>query len=54
MVARATISALPSFRGVTTREHTVAAPGGRALRVLEDGAPDGVPVIAQHGTRGRA
>jgi pimeloyl-ACP methyl ester carboxylesterase len=34
------------------REHTVEAPGGRTLRVLEDGDPGGVPVIAHHGTPG--
>jgi pimeloyl-ACP methyl ester carboxylesterase len=34
------------------REHTVEAPGGRTLRVLEDGVPGGVPVIAHHGTPG--
>lgn len=34
------------------REHTVEGPGGRALRVREDGAPDGVPLVAHHGTPG--
>jgi pimeloyl-ACP methyl ester carboxylesterase len=34
------------------REHTVEGPGGRTLRVLEDGAPGGVPLIAHHGTPG--
>jgi pimeloyl-ACP methyl ester carboxylesterase len=34
------------------REHTVEGPGGRTLRVLEDGDPRGVPVIAHHGTPG--
>ena len=34
------------------REHTVEGPGGRTLRVLEDGDPGGVPVIAHHGTPG--
>jgi pimeloyl-ACP methyl ester carboxylesterase len=34
------------------REHIVEAPGGRTLRVLEDGDPGGVPVIAHHGTPG--
>lgn len=31
---------------------TIAGPGGRALRVLEDGDPGGVPVLAHHGTPG--
>jgi pimeloyl-ACP methyl ester carboxylesterase len=35
-----------------SREHTVAGPGGRALRVREDGDPDGVPVLVHHGTPG--
>jgi pimeloyl-ACP methyl ester carboxylesterase len=34
------------------REHAVKGPGGRALRVLEDGDPNGVPLIAHHGTPG--
>jgi pimeloyl-ACP methyl ester carboxylesterase len=34
------------------RDHTVEGPGGRVLRVREDGAPDGVPVVAHHGTPG--
>jgi pimeloyl-ACP methyl ester carboxylesterase len=33
-----------------TLEHTVSAPGGRTLRVREDGAPDGVPALVHHGT----
>jgi pimeloyl-ACP methyl ester carboxylesterase len=33
-------------------EHTVEGPGGRTLRALEDGDPDGVPLIAHHGTPG--
>jgi pimeloyl-ACP methyl ester carboxylesterase len=35
-----------------SREHTIAGPGGRALRVLEDGDPGGVPLITHHGTPG--
>jgi pimeloyl-ACP methyl ester carboxylesterase len=35
-----------------SRERTVAAPDGRALRVLETGDLDGVPVIVHHGTPG--
>jgi len=35
-----------------TLEHTVSAPGGRTLRVREDGAPDGVPALVHHGTPG--
>jgi pimeloyl-ACP methyl ester carboxylesterase len=31
---------------------TIAGPDGRALRVLEDGDPGGVPVLAHHGTPG--
>jgi pimeloyl-ACP methyl ester carboxylesterase len=34
------------------RDHTVTSPDGRALRVREDGDPNGVPVIAHHGTPG--
>jgi pimeloyl-ACP methyl ester carboxylesterase len=34
------------------REHTVEGPGGRTLRVVEDGDPGGVPLIAHHGTPG--
>jgi pimeloyl-ACP methyl ester carboxylesterase len=37
---------------VATREHTVSGPGGRELRVRELGDPDGVPVLAHHGTPG--
>jgi pimeloyl-ACP methyl ester carboxylesterase len=40
------------IRLMPAREHTVEGPGGRALRVLEDGDPGGVPVIAHHGTPG--
>ena len=34
------------------RDHRVAAAGGRTLRVLDYGDPDGKPVIAHHGTPG--
>jgi pimeloyl-ACP methyl ester carboxylesterase len=34
------------------RDHSIIAPGGRVLRVREDGDPDGVPLIAHHGTPG--
>lgn len=34
------------------RDHTVEGPGGRTLRVFEDGDPEGVPLIAHHGTPG--
>jgi pimeloyl-ACP methyl ester carboxylesterase len=37
---------------MTAREQTIPGPGGRALRVREDGAPDGVPVVVHHGTPG--
>jgi pimeloyl-ACP methyl ester carboxylesterase len=37
---------------VATREHTVAGPDGRALRVREFGDPDGVPLVGHHGTPG--
>jgi len=37
---------------MTRFEHTVEGPGGRALRVVEDGDPGGVPLIAHHGTPG--
>jgi pimeloyl-ACP methyl ester carboxylesterase len=37
---------------MTAREHTIPGPGGRALRVREDGAPDGIPVVVHHGTPG--
>jgi pimeloyl-ACP methyl ester carboxylesterase len=37
---------------MAAREHTVDGPGGRALRVLEDGDPSGVPLITHHGTPG--
>jgi pimeloyl-ACP methyl ester carboxylesterase len=33
-----------------SREHTISAPDGRRLRLLEDGDPDGVPVLVHHGT----
>jgi pimeloyl-ACP methyl ester carboxylesterase len=33
-----------------SREHDIAGPGGRTLRVLEDGDPSGVPVLVHHGT----
>jgi pimeloyl-ACP methyl ester carboxylesterase len=35
-----------------SREHTISAPDGRRLRVLEDGDPDGVPLLLHHGTPG--
>ena len=34
------------------RSSTIEGPGGRTLRVREDGDPDGVPLIAHHGTPG--
>lgn len=34
------------------REHTIAAPDGRVLKVREDGDLDGVPVVVHHGTPG--
>ena len=34
------------------RMHEIAGPGGRTLKVLEDGDPDGAPVIKHHGTPG--
>ena len=37
---------------MSTREHTVAGPGGRALRVRDFGDPAGVPVVVHHGTPG--
>ena len=37
---------------VAAREHNIEGPGGRTLCVREDGDPDGVPVIAHHGTPG--
>ena len=37
---------------MAVREHTVEGPGGRSLRVREDGDPAGVPLIAHHGTPG--
>jgi pimeloyl-ACP methyl ester carboxylesterase len=37
---------------MTAREHTIPGPGGRALRLREDGALDGVPVVVHHGTPG--
>jgi pimeloyl-ACP methyl ester carboxylesterase len=40
------------IRDLTTPEHTIDGPGGRALRVREAGALDGVPVIVHHGTPG--
>jgi pimeloyl-ACP methyl ester carboxylesterase len=33
-------------------EHTVSGPGGRALRVREAGALDGMPAVVHHGTPG--
>ena len=37
---------------MTTREHTLSGPGGRALRVRDVGDPGGVPVVVHHGTPG--
>ncbi len=37
---------------MSTREHTVAGPGGRALRVHDVGEPGDVPVVVHHGTPG--
>jgi pimeloyl-ACP methyl ester carboxylesterase len=37
---------------VAALEHRVEGPGGRVLRVREDGDPDGVPLVAHHGTPG--
>ena len=37
---------------VAAREHVVEGPGGRTLRVLEDGDPGGVPCLVHHGTPG--
>jgi pimeloyl-ACP methyl ester carboxylesterase len=34
------------------QEHRVRAGDGRTLRVVEDGDPEGVPVLVQHGTPG--
>jgi pimeloyl-ACP methyl ester carboxylesterase len=34
------------------RWRTIDGPGGRALRVVEAGDPDGVPVLVHHGTPG--
>jgi pimeloyl-ACP methyl ester carboxylesterase len=34
------------------RDHSIDGPGGRVLRVREDGDPDGIPLIAHHGTPG--
>jgi pimeloyl-ACP methyl ester carboxylesterase len=34
------------------RERTIDGPGGRALRVVEDGDPRGVPCVVHHGTPG--
>jgi pimeloyl-ACP methyl ester carboxylesterase len=34
------------------RDHSIDTPDGRVLRVREDGDPDGVPLIAHHGTPG--
>jgi pimeloyl-ACP methyl ester carboxylesterase len=35
-------------------EHLIAADGGRVLRVVESGDPDGFPVVIHHGTPGCA
>jgi pimeloyl-ACP methyl ester carboxylesterase len=35
-------------------EHLIAADGGRVLRVVETGDPDGFPVVIHHGTPGCA
>ncbi len=32
------------------REHRVATPDGRRLRVIEDGDPSGAPILVHHGT----
>jgi pimeloyl-ACP methyl ester carboxylesterase len=37
---------------VSSREHTVTGPDGRALRVRDVGDPGGVPVVVHHGTPG--
>jgi pimeloyl-ACP methyl ester carboxylesterase len=37
---------------VSSREHNVAGPDGRALRVRDVGDPGGVPVVVHHGTPG--
>jgi pimeloyl-ACP methyl ester carboxylesterase len=37
---------------VAALEHGVEGPGGRVLRVREDGDPAGVPLVAHHGTPG--
>jgi len=37
---------------MSAREHTIDGPGGRRLRVREDGDLGGVPVVAHHGTPG--
>jgi pimeloyl-ACP methyl ester carboxylesterase len=34
------------------REHSIDGPGGRTLRVVEDGDPSGVPCVVHHGTPG--
>lgn len=36
------------------RAHTATAPGGRTLHAVEDGDPDGMPVVVQPGTPGGA
>jgi pimeloyl-ACP methyl ester carboxylesterase len=46
-------SADPASSGeMAVREHTVHGPGGRVLRVCEDGEPNGVPLVTHHGTPG--
>jgi pimeloyl-ACP methyl ester carboxylesterase len=37
---------------MAAREHAVAGPAGRTLRVREDGDPGGVPLVVHHGTPG--
>ena len=35
-------------------EHDLRTPDGRTLHVIEDGDPDGLPVVVHHGTPGCA
>ena len=41
-----------SVLSVPVRDHSIDGPGGRVLRVREDGDAGGVPLIAHHGTPG--
>src|SRR3954468_24668166 len=50
--ASARRTALASVSMGLPREHDVSGPGGRTLRVLEAGAPDGPALVAHHGTPG--